>query len=213
VFVWFIAATVVDAIDGPLARLADTKRYAGDVSGRTIDDIVDYIGFTFLPLALVWRMDWVPGVVGTVVVVLAMMASLIGFAHAHAKDEERGFFRGFPSYFNIVALYFGLSVASLPEAGPWLNVAILLGLTVMTVSPVWLIYPNLCPRPWKPVVLIGSYIWGAGLVAMLPWYPSGVPGWIVLISLIYPLFYLALSLSMRDRWPGRNITEPDPQSP
>ena len=204
VFVYFLAATVVDAVDGPLARLADTKRFAGDVSGRTIDDIVDYIGFTFLPLVLAWDLGWLPGpVVGGAVVILAMMASLAGFAHAHAKDEECGFFRGFPSYWNIIVLYLGLSAALLGDAGRWLNAAVLLVLAVMTVSPVWLVYPNLAPRPWKGPVLIGSYVWALLLVAMLPFYPAGVPGWLVAVSLAYPAFYLWLSLHLRHRWPGR----------
>ncbi len=204
IFVYFIAATIVDAVDGPLARMVDIKHSAPDVDGRTIDDLVDYIGFTFLPLLMIWRMGWVPGGTATwagVWVAIPMVASLLGFAHKHAKDEAAGFFRGFPSYWNIIALYAGLSAALLGESGLWINAIVLLGLAVMTVSPVWLVYPNLAPRPWKLAILGGSYLWALLLVAMLPWYPGNVPGWLVAISLIYPAFYLWLSLHLRHRWP------------
>lgn len=202
VFLWFVLATLVDAIDGPLARLAQTKRYAHNVSGRTIDDLVDYLGFAFLPLMLIWRMGWLPGGgVGATVTVLAMMASLIGFAHRHAKDEEAGFFRGFPSYWNIIALYAGLAATGMGAAGPWFNAVLLLALAAMTVSPVWLIYPNLAPLKWKPLVLYGSYAWALMLLAMLPYYPASVPSWAVLVSLVYPAFYLALSLTLMPQWP------------
>ena len=202
VFVYFLGATFTDAIDGPLARRADTKRNARQVDGRTIDDIVDYIGFTFLPLLLVWDMGWLPGeIVGGVVVVIAMIASLLGFAHKHAKDEATGFFRGFPSYWNIIALYNGLAVALLGVAGQWVNVVVLLLLAVMTVSPVWLLYPNLAPRPWKQPIRLGSYLWAVLLLAMLPFYPNRVPGWLVAVSLIYPAFYLAVSFALHKRWP------------
>ena len=204
VFVYFLIATVIDGVDGPLARKFGVKTHAPNISGRTIDDIVDYLGFTFLPMLLVWRMGWLPGeIVGAVVVVLVMMASLLGFAHANAKDEQAGFFRGFPSYWNLVAIYNGFAFALLGTAGQWLNVAVLLALAVLTVLPVWMVYPNLAPPKWKPIVLIGSYLWAVGLMAMLPWFPDRVPGWLVLLSLAFPAFYGWLSLHLRDRWPQR----------
>ncbi len=208
VFVYFLIATVIDGVDGPLARKFAVKTYAKNISGRTIDDIVDYLGFTFLPMLLVWRMGWLPGesggVVGGVVVVLVMMASLLGFAHSHAKDETAGFFRGFPSYWNLVAIYNGFAAALLGTVGEWLNVVVLLALALLTVLPVWMVYPNLAPPKWKPIVLVGSYLWAIGLMAMLPWFPDRVPGWLVLLSLAFPAFYLWLSWHLRARWPQRD---------
>ena len=203
VFVYFLGATFTDAIDGPLARRADVKRNAASVDGRTIDDLVDYIGFTFLPLLLIYDQGWLPNdVVAAAVLIPAAIASLLGFAHTHAKDEAAGFFRGFPSYWNIIALYAGLAASLLGPAGQWLNAAVVLGLAVMTVSPVWLLYPNLAPRPWKTPVRLGSYAWALLVIGMLPFFPDDVPGWVVLASLIYPAFYLYASLHLRHRWPG-----------
>src|SRR4029434_729685 len=74
VFAWLVVAGVLDSVDGPLARAWDVKRLAPDINGRTIDDIVDYLTFTFVPLLLVWRMGWVPfapGIVGIAWVVAA----------------------------------------------------------------------------------------------------------------------------------------------
>lgn len=202
VFVWFIAATIVDAIDGPLARKFEVKRYAPDIDGRTIDDIVDYIGFTLLPLLLAWDMKWLPGLgFGFVLISIGAMTSLLGFAHQHAKDEAGGFFRGFPSYWNLVVFYLGISAALLPTVGPWINAVVVLGLSVLTVLPVWFIYPNLAPPRLKPAILFGSYAWALLLVMMLPFYPA-VPTWLVLISLVYPAFYIVASVNERHRWPA-----------
>jgi phosphatidylcholine synthase len=177
------------------ARLG-TKRFAAEIDGRTIDDIVDYLTFTFIPLLLVWRMGWVPfapGLAGAAWIVPALLASLLGFAHVGAKDEAAGYFRGFPSYWNIAAFYAGLAFHGLGEAGQWLNGAVLLALAALTVSPVRFIYPNLAPRPWKLPVMVGAAVWAAVLGGMLLVYRT-VPGWVVWASLIYPLFYAALSL-------------------
>ena len=196
VFAWLVVAVVIDAVDGPLARAWDVKRLAPDIDGRTIDDIVDYLTFTFIPLLLVWRMGWVPfapGLPGVVWIVPALVASLLGFANVGAKDEAAGYFRGFPSYRNIAAFYAGLAFYGLGETGQWLNGVGLLALAVLTVSPVRFLYPNLTPRPWKLPVMLGAAAWAALLLGMLFVYRQ-VPAWVVWVSLIYPAFYAALSI-------------------
>ena len=60
VFLALAAAVMVDATDGPLARRAEVKRWMPSIDGRTIDDIVDYLTYTFVPLLLMWRMGWLP---------------------------------------------------------------------------------------------------------------------------------------------------------
>jgi phosphatidylcholine synthase len=201
VFAWLVVAVVLDAVDGPLARAWDVKRFAPDIDGRTIDDIVDYLTFTFIPLLLVWRMGWVPfapGILGLVWIVPTLVASLLGFAHVGAKDEAAGYFRGFPSYWNIAAFYAGLAFHGMGEAGQWLNGVVLLALAVLTVSPVRFLYPNLTPRPWKLPVMLGAAAWAALLLGMLLVYRQ-VPGWLVAVSLIYPAFYAALSILIDPR--------------
>ncbi|HET6231813.1 MAG TPA: hypothetical protein VFE05_17185 [Longimicrobiaceae bacterium] len=188
VFLWLLVAVAVDASDGPLARAFDVKLRADRVDGRTIDDIVDYFTFTFLPLLLVWRMGWVPAP-GLLFIGPALVASLFGFANTGAKDEGGGFFLGFPSYWNVVAFYAGVFFDVL---GPWVNAAVILALALLTVLPVRFIYPNLVPRPWRTPVLAGAAVWAVMLVAMVPRYPHP-PAWLTLVSTIYPVFYLALS--------------------
>ncbi|HYG56229.1 MAG TPA: hypothetical protein VD965_13115 [Burkholderiales bacterium] len=208
VFAWLVLAVVIDAVDGPLARAWEVKRLAPDIDGRTIDDIVDYLTFTFIPLLLVWRMGWVPfapGMLGTVWIVPALLASLLGFANVGAKDEAAGYFRGFPSYWNIAAFYAGLAFYGLGERGQWLNGVVLLALAALTVSPVRFLYPNLAPRPWKLPVVLGAAAWSALLLWMLLIYRE-VPGWLVAVSLIYPAFYAALSIWIDPERQRRNVT-------
>lgn len=195
VFLWLFAAVFVDATDGPLARAWQVKRWVPLIDGRTIDDIVDYLTFTFVPLLLLWRMDWLPEP-RALWVIPALIASLFGFAHREAKDEAAGFFRGFPSYWNIVAFYAGLW--TIPE-GRWVNAALVLALALLTVLPVRFIYPNLAPRPWKLPLMVGGLVWGGILLAMLVQYPR-VPLWLTGLSLLYPAWYTVLSLWLD--WPG-----------
>src|SRR5688572_10719513 len=50
VFFWLLASLLIDATDGPLARAWNVKSYAPRIDGRKIDDLVDYLTFTFIPL-------------------------------------------------------------------------------------------------------------------------------------------------------------------
>lgn len=184
VFLLLAAAVLVDATDGPLARLWDVKVWAPQVDGRTIDDIIDYITYTFLPLLLVWRMGWVPEP-GWLWIAPALLASLFGFANVHAKDEAGGFFLGFPSYWNVVAIYAGVWAV---QHGPLANGVVLLSLAALTVAPVRFVYPNLAPPPWRVPLLVGGLLWLLILLAMLPDYPH-VPPWLLWVSLVYPVAY------------------------
>jgi phosphatidylcholine synthase len=189
VFACLLAAVLIDATDGPLARWVDVGRTAPAIDGRVIDDLLDYLTYAFLPLLLIVRMGWLPaGWEWTVTP--AMGASLFGFAHVNAKFDEEGFFRGFPSYWNIFAFYAGWISATLD---PWITAAMLWLLAVLTVSPIRLLYPNRAPAPWRIPILAGAALWAVVLAAMIPTYPR-VPPWLGLLSLTYPALYIGASL-------------------
>jgi phosphatidylcholine synthase len=191
VFLALTVAVLIDATDGTLARRWEVKRVLPAIDGRTIDDLVDYLTYTFIPLLLIWRMGWVPAP-AALWVAPAMVASLFGFANTGAKDEGGGFFLGFPSYWNVVAFYAGIFHRLW---GPWVNAVLLLLLAALTVLPVRFLYPNLAPRPWRLPVVAGAILWLGMMLALLPDYPRATPT-LVWGSLLYPAFYCGLSFRL-----------------
>lgn len=189
VFFYLAIQCLIDAADGPMARAFQVKTRAARIDGRTIDDLVDYLTFTFVPLLLIWKMGWLPEPAG-LFVAPAMVASLFGFSNIAAKDEQSGFFLGFPSYWNIVAVYVG---AWFHLYGPWIGAIVIVTLTILTVLPVRFIYPNLAPRPWKTPVMAGALLWTLLLAWMIWLYPR-VSAPLMWISLVYPAFYAGLSV-------------------
>lgn len=196
VFILLALQVLIDAIDGPFARAFEVKRMCPQIDGRTIDDLVDYNTYTLVPLLLVHRMDWLPGP-DAAWLVPAAIASLFGFANRGAKDEANGFFLGFPSYWNIVVLYVGAWFAM--GWSPWIGAIVVTSCTLLTVLPVRFIYPNLAPHPWRWPTLIGAIIWTALLAWIVAWYDRPVPLWLMAVSLIYPIAYVALSLYLDRR--------------
>jgi len=187
-FILLFAAVFIDATDGFFARRWHVKQWAAAIDGRTIDDIVDYLTFTFLPLLLMWRMEWLPQP-AALWAIPALIASLFGFANREAKDEAHGFFLGFPSYWNVVAFYAGLFGGR--DAAP-ITGLLTLALALLTVMPIRFLYPNLTPSPWRVIVLLGALLWSVALIVLLVNYPHGLR-WLALLSLSYPAFYTILS--------------------
>src|SRR3981081_3584451 len=123
-----LIATVIDGTDGALERLVRVKEVLPGFDGRRLDDLVDFLTYTSLPLLLIWRAGIPPG--GRAwVLLLPLLASAYGFSQVSAKTDD-GYFLGFPSYWNLVAFY--LYVLRLP--GP-AALAIVLGLSLLTFVP------------------------------------------------------------------------------
>src|SRR5215212_9171762 len=99
-----LAATFVDATDGILARKAHVKEHVPEIDGRRMDDVIDYVGYVFLPVLFLIR----AGLLSEPTLIwgsLPLLASAFGFAQVQAKIDDEGFFVGFPSYWNIIAFY------------------------------------------------------------------------------------------------------------
>ena len=74
------------------------------LNGATLDDIVDYLTFVFVPAFVAASRGLLPaGSAGWVVVAAVLLSSAFGFSREDAKTADH-FFTGFPSYWNIVAV-------------------------------------------------------------------------------------------------------------
>lgn len=205
VFFWLLVASFIDMTDGTLARRFDVKKNAPLFDGRKIDDIVDFLNFTFVPLVLVVKMGWVqqPGILW---VTPALIASVLAFANVGVKDEENGYFIGFPSYWNVVAFYAGYWPNLL---GGWANVVMLVALAVLSLVPVGFMYPTMAPKRWRLFMILGGYAWCLWCLGMLPSFPN-TPLWAVGLSLCGPVFYGVISLVEWTRLQRARASLPQP---
>ncbi len=124
-FLWLFVQVVIDATDGFLARALRVKERLPWFDGAKLDDIIDYLCYVFIPALIVWRSQLVPAAWSMPVVAAMLLSSAYGFNRTDAKTEDH-YFLGFPSYWNIVALY--LFVVRWP---PHVNAIILLVLAIV----------------------------------------------------------------------------------
>jgi phosphatidylcholine synthase len=190
-FLWMIAATVVDGVDGWLARLARVDQRAPGVDGKRLDDIVDYVTYVFVPAALMLRSSLLPTAIAWPVAATVLLSSAFGFSRTDAKTADH-FFTGFPSYWNIVALYlFAMGL------DPGWNAAIIVVLAILVFVPIGYVYPSRTVDWQVPTLVLGA-IWSAAMIG-IAWRLPDVwrPG--VFVSLLFPLYYVVLSLVLHVR--------------
>lgn len=179
---WLAAAIVVDSVDGTFARAFRIKETLPIVDGATLDNLIDYITFTLLPLFWAYLFLDIPASV----CIIAAMASSLGFSRTDAKTEDN-YFLGFPSYWNIVVFYF--YILDLPAI--WSS-AILLMLAVMVFIPLKWIYPSRTSE-LKTTTLALSTIYCV-LIGYMLFKMTQTPDWVVMLSLFYPIYYIGASV-------------------
>ncbi len=200
-FVLMLVATLIDATDGPLARLVRVREVLPGFDGRRLDDLIDFLTYTCMPLLLIWRAELVPP--GREWCLLfPLLASAYGFSQVSAKTDD-GYFLGFPSYWNLVAFY--LYVLRLPGE---VAVAVLLSLATLTFVPIGYLNPNQrgAIQRWSwlaAVAWVGLLIWV--LVRLLVGDPNdATTWWLTLASLFFPAYYFLISWTLvARRWRAR----------
>lgn len=178
------AAIFVDATDGALARKVDVKAVLPDFSGRRLDDIIDFITFSFLPAVALPLLGLLPESWSAFAAV-PLLASGYGFCQERAKTDQS--FVGFPSYWNIVLLY--LYVLS---ASPVVTVGLLSVLAVLVFVPIHYVYPTRTLM-MRPVTIGLGGIWATAMT-FVAWdvrHPYAVP--VAWASLTYVAYYTILS--------------------
>ena len=197
-FVFLIVATVVDATDGMLARRAGIPASTPGFDGARLDDIVDYLTFVFVPMLILYLAGNLPQGWGFGVIAAVLLASGYGFASLDAKTSDH-FFTGFPSYWNIVALY--LHAAGTP---PVFNGVLLLALVAMVFVRIGYVYPSRTPV-LRTLTNVLGVVWALMMIAVV-WLLPAVPGPLLIGSLFFPVYYTVLSFWLHlQRRSGLNV--------
>ncbi|MBI3838154.1 MAG: CDP-alcohol phosphatidyltransferase family protein [Planctomycetia bacterium] len=202
-FALMLIACLIDATDGTLARRLRVKEMLPHFDGAKLDDLIDFLTFTSLPLALIWRAELLPTATEWVLV-FALLASGYGFCQIPTKTTD-GYFVGFPSYWNIVAFY--LYVLPIPG---WIAASLIFALALLTFVPSYYMYPsrgamlsrltNFLGGVW--VVLLVWILWSLGVKDRSPDPSAPAQDYsLTLVSLFYPVYYMIVSWGISiERW-------------
>lgn len=188
-FFWLGVALFIDGIDGTFARAVRVSERLPRFSGETLDLVVDYVTYVFVPVLalLAWR--HLDGAVGLALAAGILLSSLYHFSDTASKDADKRFI-GFPAVWNIVAFYVfalempptmteaivAIAIAATFLPMPWvhpLRVVALRGATLAVcvsgiLAAIAVMVRGLPARPLEAAVLIAAALYTIGL--SIVWY-------------------------------------------
>jgi phosphatidylcholine synthase len=181
---WMLLAMAIDSLDGSLARAVGVSRVLPRFDGRRLDDIVDYLNYAIVPCVFLVAGGLLPHWWAAVPPILA---SAYGFAQVDAKTED-DFFLGFPSYWNVIAIF-----AWLLEVPPLPLATILAGFALLVFVPLKYVYPSKM-RAFKRTTYALTAL-AAAAVAWCALEPERARALRVPeLALLYPAWYFGVSL-------------------
>jgi phosphatidylcholine synthase len=190
-FITFGAALIVDGVDGPLARRLKVAEELPRWSGETLDLVVDFVTYVFVPAYAIAASGLLPQAFTLPAGIVVVVSGALYFADRAMKTADN-YFRGFPTLWNLAAFYLFVL-----EPEPWLALVMVLALAILSFAPIKFLHPlrvkrlralnvallaiwavlalvavidNLAPGPYVvwPLALIALYFFAAGLLPRQP---------------------------------------------
>ena len=182
-FLWLVVAFIVDGIDGPLARKYDVKTYANNFDGVTLDIMIDYLTYIFIPAFALFKSGLFEGWTAWFVIIIITFTSAMYMVDTRMKTKDNSF-SGFPACWNMVAvIVFAL------EPNFWIILILITGLAITMFMPLKFIHPVRTER-WRMISLPMALAWTffAGWAAWVDFHPQSWAHWGLIITSIYLLF-------------------------
>jgi phosphatidylcholine synthase len=189
-FLLLIVTMLIDATDGILARIVRVREALPDFDGAMMDNVIDVLTFVWVPVFIIWREHLTPDPLW---IIAPILAALYAYGQINMKTED-SFFLGFPSYWNVVALYlYWLQ----PE--PIFAVLIIVAPAILTFIPTRYLYPSKNQILWKTTWGLGA-IWVALVIYLLA--QKNPQSTLIWFSLFYPIYYMAASFYIDQKLRG-----------
>lgn len=147
-------ALIVDGLDGPMARAFDVSEVLPRWSGETLDLIVDFVTYVFVPAYAIAASGLLPPALSLVGGLGIVVTGALYFADRNMKMDEN-YFRGFPALWNMAA--FHLFVLEPPA---WVAAAVVAALCVLTFVPMRFVHP-LRVKHLRPLTIGLMAVWAA----------------------------------------------------
>jgi len=137
-------ALVVDGLDGPMARAFEVDKLVPRWSGDTLDLVVDFTTYVFVPAFAIAASGLLPQFLAIPTGIVVVITGALYFADREMKTQDN-YFRGFPAVWNLAAFYLYLL-----EPQEWVAVLFIVALAGLSFTPIKFLHP-LRVQQWRPV--------------------------------------------------------------
>lgn len=180
-FLLLIATTWIDGTDGLLARRVRVRDVLPMFNGAEMDNVIDVLTYVWVPVFIMAHQDLLPH---RFWIAVPIIAAMYAYGQINMKTPD-SFFLGFPTYWNVVALYMFWY-----QPAPFWAVVMILFPAIMTFIPIRYLYPSRNRVLWK--VSWGlAVLWTPLMVYLLLQEQPDTN--LVTFSLFYPAYYMLAS--------------------
>ncbi len=159
-FLWLGLALIVDGVDGAIARRLNAAEILPRWSGDTLDLVVDFTNYVFVPAYAIAASRLLPAYVDVLAGMAIAVTGALYFADRAMKMPGH-YFRGFPALWNLVAFYLFLV-----RPNAWISALLIAGLVVMMFLPFAFVHP-IRVRRFRVVSIALIVLWAAFAVLAL----------------------------------------------
>ncbi len=193
-FLWLGVSLLVDGIDGTFARALRVSEQVPRWSGDTLDLVVDFTTYVFVPTYAIVASGLMPMVLGIPAGFAILMSAAIYFADGNMKADDNHFV-GFPGLWNGIAFYL-----LLVQPGTIASLAVIATFVVLTFVPMKFVHPFRVKR-LRAVTVSLLTLWCA--LAMAAVLHDLTPGpWITGGLCVIGLYFLVIGLLPERRQTG-----------
>lgn len=140
-FAMLILTVIIDGVDGTFARMAKVWEVLPDVSGKTMDYVIDFATYAIIPIYLIYQAELLPDEVAVLGAAIALIVSVLYYGKEGMVSNDY-YFVGFPVMWNLVAFYL-FYVFNLP---PWGNFITVVIFAILHFVPIKYLYPSRSKR-------------------------------------------------------------------
>ena len=178
-------ALLIDGVDGALARRLRVAEVLPRWSGETLDYVVDYLTYVFVPAYALASGAILPQPFAIPAAVAILISGAIYFADKRMKTDDG--FLGFPALWNLVAFYLFIV-----QPAAYVALVVVALLVALTFAPIAFIHP-LRAKNWPAVNLILLIVWAAFGGVALAYHLVPPPAYVIGL-LIVGLYFVVVGL-------------------
>jgi phosphatidylcholine synthase len=162
---------IIDGLDGTFARMFNVTEVLPDVSGKTMDYVIDFVTYAIVPAYIIYAANidgqyLIPDDLRFVTATIILLISTLYYGKEGMVSNDM-YFVGFPVMWNLVAFYL-YYVTNLPAAG---NFILVLVFAVLHFVPIKYLYPSRTKKFQKLNILATVLLLGSNftLLVLIEW--------------------------------------------
>lgn len=173
---WLLVALVIDGVDGTFARKFRVTEVLPNMSGKTIDYVIDFATYAIIPAYFFYMAELVSVSWNLPLTFLILLVSAIYYGKEGMVSDDY-YFIGFPVLWNMVVFY----LIFVLKLSIWGNAAIVVIFAILHFIPIKFAYPSQASRLKTFTIIVSLIILMA--MPLIVWFYPNVPEWLKWIAI------------------------------